>query len=363
MGRITIFVADGCSDSMRTVKAMKSLLIPYILINVTKYPEKRKDMMSLTKSVTTPQVFFNNQYVGGSKETIELLREWDETCNAGSCDMTASSARSWSSMSSSPVSMTSDQYRGNKDQFAYTSLHERFMKEVGELRDPDDERLAIPTKTVQAETRFQRVAAEEQCVKLPNTDTSTVLEMMEMLKDLIQHVDNTVGNCTYKRSFMGHKIIGVVRGVFDVSPKRALVFAEHLLQLGIFHSLQESSNAATFDIKHVYRLHCYDTPDVLNSYRIWSERTDPDCLRMLKGLSNQLQLIEMSISDVLGKKDLKKALELSEFTVFEEAVCELQGTDLRRMDDNTKTVRCLLFLFVVGATQLSLIAFLVPFRL
>jgi hypothetical protein len=189
-----------------------------------------------------------------------------------------------------------------------------------------------------------RVESQEHCVTLPGECNSTVLEVTEMLKDLIkQNVSNTVGAITYKRSFFGHQVIEVFRGVFEVSEKGAFVLAQQILHLGIFHALLQqagrSSTPTTFESNALYRLQCHDTPDILNSYRFWTERTDTDSMRLMNRLLTMLQEIEMKVTDEVGNTNFKKAVSLAEFAVFEEAVCELQGVDMNGMDDVTKLVR------------------------
>jgi glutaredoxin len=344
MGRITIFVADCCPDSLRAIMAMKALGIPCVLINVTKYPAKRNDMMSLSRQVATPQIFFNTRHVGGANDLIELMQDWEETCSGShSCDSSVSTDGSSCSftLSKSPKKFINGKKHRNgmKKQSSYESVKERFMVEIGQHHDPMDERLAIPTGTPVETALYPRNPFEVACIRLPHNDMSTVVEMTEMLKDLIRHNgDHEAGGISYRKSFLGHEVISVLCGVFVIPSKEAFKLAQELLTCNIFHSLQEECASATFNSKLLYRLQCHHSPDILNSYRIWTERIDPDSLRLLKGLVDKMHAVEMALTDMTGKRKLMKAAKLSEFISFEEAVCELQGVSLLTMDDATKLV-------------------------
>jgi glutaredoxin 3 len=84
MGRITVFSIDGCSHCRLLKAALAARNIPYSDINISHYPQKRADMLALTDRHTVPQVFFNERYIGGADETIQLLNEWDEELKGGS---------------------------------------------------------------------------------------------------------------------------------------------------------------------------------------------------------------------------------------------------------------------------------------
>jgi hypothetical protein len=94
-----------------------------------------------------------------------------------------------------------------------------------------------------------------------------------------------------------------------------------------------------FDEKVLYRLHCYHTPDVLNSYREWTEDLALDGMTLLDCVFDMLQAMEATVMDQDGVVDLAKVAKLAQFPVFEEATCALQTVDLDEMDETTKMVR------------------------
>jgi glutaredoxin len=339
MGRITVFVADGCSHCKRTTSALEARKLPFTVISITQYPAKHNDMMSLSRQMSTPQVFFNTRHVGGADATIALLHEWDLSCKAaarqGNNDATeCASSGQYSSVSKK--SKSSSKQSSTSKRPVYASVMERYMAEIGTQHDPNDKRFEVPDyKPIVAEPSSPRVESQEHCVDLPGGDKSTVLEMTEMLKVYVKHQDNKIGKIIYKRTFHGLQVVKAARIVFATTDKEAVKFAWQLLQLGIFHSIDGMNK---FESTALYRMHCYETPAILNSYCDWTENVDSDSMRMLNRLIVMLQEIEMAVTDRNGLADLKKAVTLADYPVFEEAVCELQRVDLKGMNDTTKIV-------------------------
>jgi hypothetical protein len=211
------------------------------------------------------------------------------------------------------------------------------MAEIGNFHDPLDKRLALPERPpVLTEPCAPRDPDAEFCIAIPG-DASTVLEMTQMFADLIKHEDTTVGSVTYKQCFEGFKVIKVLRGTFEISEKEAFKLASHLLTVGIFVILNGTSGV-TFDVESLYRLQCYHTPGILNSYRIWTETTDSDALRLIHNLIGKFSEIEVAATDKRGFLHLNRARRMPEYWEFEEAVCELQGVILSKMNQMTKLV-------------------------
>jgi glutaredoxin len=353
MGRITIFVTDANSACTRTIAAFKARKIPLSIINLTKHPHKRDDMTSLCMLNSTPQVFFNTRYIGGAEESLELLEEWAMTCKPdlgnGSTHGASSVSSHWSggsltgskdSRRGSTASKQSTSKKSTRSMHTYGSSYDRYMAEIGNFHDPIDKRLALPDKPpILDEPSLPRNPKSEFCISIPG-DHSTVLEMTQMFVDLIQHEDNTVCSVTYKKSFFGSNVIKILIGAFEIQEKEAFKLASQLLSLGIFLSLNGPSGIS-FDIESLYRLQCYHTPGVLNSYRVWTENVDSDGLRLANNLIRMLNEIEAESTDMQGILLMNEAVKMPEYSEFEEAICELQGVNISRMNHMTKLV-CLL---------------------
>jgi glutaredoxin len=357
MGRITIFVTDGNAACTRTLAAFREWKVPVTIINLTRYPNKRTDMVALCMSQSTPQVYFNTRYVGGADETIELLRDWakkceivDNSCNAsitsksssgsGQQNKTGRRSSAGSKLSTSKHSHSKHSH-SNHTSNTYSSIYERYVAEIGNFHDPNDKRLSIPdTEPILDEPTLPRDSKAKYCVTIPD-DTSTVLEMTEMLLDLLKHEDHTIGPTTYKKSFFGSNVIKIIRGAFEVSEKEAIKIAAHFLSLGIYHSI-DGPSGISFDGESLYRLQCYQTPNILNSFRIWTEQVDSDALRLINHLIMKFNTVEIAATDKYGILHPRTANKMPEYNEFEEAICELQGVNLSRMNDRTKIVSFLL---------------------
>jgi hypothetical protein len=305
-------------------------------------------MMSLTMQLSTPQVFFNTRHVGGAEETMALLQEWDESCNDGSASSTSTSSTAVSSTCSTASAGIKSSTRRvprrsslRSKRHVYGSVLERYMTEVGLHPDPMDKRFAIPdTLPVKPEPSPARIESEVHCIRLKKDTTSTVLEITQLLigrKDLIS--DNQAGGVLYKQSFFGHQVIGAVRDALVLTNKEAASLVQQMLNLQVIQPLQENNqDMQSLDRSLLYRVYCQHTPDILNSYRVWIERTDSNGMRLLNRLFGMMQRIEMKVTNDGGHRDMEKALQLPEYHVFEESICELQGVDLDQMNDTTKMV-------------------------
>jgi len=75
MGCITIFSLPECPHCNRTKAALTAKCIPYTEISLSDYPDKRTDMLVLADRLSVPQVFFNDEHIGGADDTLgNLLR-------------------------------------------------------------------------------------------------------------------------------------------------------------------------------------------------------------------------------------------------------------------------------------------------
>ena len=300
MGRITIFSADGCPHCKRVVVALSARDIPFSDVSVTRHPQKRQDMLALCDRVSTPQVFFNTRHVGGADETIALLETWD------------------------------------REKQVHASPYERYMAEIGNHFDPSNPRFALPEeKPVEQEVGPVR-GKEEFSVVFPDGKAATVVETTEMLKKILPSGDTVQKLKKYKMSFTAKQAVAAFSSQFCVSEEKAVTFGVQLQKQQILHSIHDGAKFDNSDC--LFRLQCYAVPDILNSYRIWTESTAPDPLRLLNRLTDTMNQIEAMVTDDQATVDYEKAVRLPLYCVFEESVCELQVVNLECMDDKIKTV-------------------------
>ena len=329
MGRITIFGADGCRHCTRTIQALQARNLPFELISITQYPEMRKNMLSLSMRLSTPQVFFNTRHVGGADETLQLLNKWDRSVVTRQQD-------------SSVLSTSSKSSRGSRQN--YTSVLERYEEEIGKHPDPVDPRFQIPDyppSIAKSKKRIER--PEDESITLPDGGAASVFNMTETLKSILPISDNVHGITLCMDSFMGAQAASVLQQHYKIDQMASVALMEQLLQRKIVQSALKE-NRLQYQCDMLYRLQCHHTPGILNSYRVWARADqeeesakEEDPLMLLSRLTLQWQDLEHNAMDTTGGRiNLQKLVQLPEFASFEEAVCELQVVDLAPMNDAMK---------------------------
>ena len=129
----------------------------------------------------------------------------------------------------------------------------------------------------------------------------------------------------------------------DLSLEEALKFGERLVQAKILHPLGGGGGTCQFSdsVNSIYRLQCFMTPNVLNTYRLWDEpgaATTDEVMDLLTRLNQMLSNAEMeSLDTQTGQLDHAKARLHPSFARFEEAICEFQVVHLAscNMDHDT----------------------------
>jgi len=273
-------------------------------------------MLSLTDRLTVPQVFFNEFHVGGADETMKFLHAWDR-------DKTGRTAK------------------------------QIYDREIGSRADPSDARLAVPTDPPVEEAAAPPRPNKKTEVKLPVKDASSVSHLIERTDSVLNVTRELMvvlpANImpymitTYKDCFRGSEGISAIKNHFGFQSRlAALEFARYLQNEHkiLHHVCNEHEIADTF---HLYfRLQVYHTPDVLNSFRIWTERVDvANPLGVVKRCRKLMNQLEAHHTFTDGTMDYVSAKSDARFLEFDEAVCELQGLDLSVMDEKTKLAFCI----------------------
>ena len=294
MGRVTVFAIDGCPHCIRAKENLKQRNIAYTEINLTAHPEKRSDMLSLSDSFTVPQIFFNNEHIGGAKETIELLEKLDQQGSA----------------------------------------KETIEKEYLLGEETLDPRLEPSTKPAfQVTPPLPR--NEEDMINLPNGDKMSVLDMTQKLMENLPVYDLGYMGKTYKNATRGKNVVDALESAFSLDRKEALDFGKYLQERRILDHV--TGDHVLSDDKNLYfRLQPYQQLDVLNSFRVWTDRVDPDYMGTVARLSKIMSGIHNRCTVEGGDIDLIAATKDKEYPKFEEEMCELQGIKMDEMSRDTK---------------------------
>lgn len=310
MGRITVFSANDL-NSFKITKGLERRTLPFSLIDVTLNPETINGLRSLTSSRSVPQVFFNTRYVGGLKETLDELALWDDTS-------------------------------------LYTSPRERFDKQIAVAPDPSNPKLAVPEKpSVKPLVSVMREPTPS--VELPDGTMTTVCDITEKLKNTLPIDDIKTKGKLYRNCFTGKAAVAALTSSLGITESLAVTFGNALLKAKVFHPVGSITTMVGAEVSfkssgsNIYRLQCHMQPDVLNSYRVWSEPAKGTCVEVLDALDDHLTKVEYAAVDGLGKVDHAK-INRHDFAMFEEAVCELQKVESGNLSDK-ETVAFSLNLF------------------
>jgi glutaredoxin 3 len=309
MGRITIFSLDDCAHCQGIKAAFEQRNVPYLEISLSKHPQKRNDMLSLTDRFTVPQVFLNQTLIGGADETLKVLKTWD-----------------------SDPQMTPMKY------------YESF---VSKSSDPTDPRLQPSTDPPVVEPPAPP-RREEKPILLPDFTFLSVLEMTEWLKSILPRKDLNYKLTSYKNSFKADQAVDILHKLLMLASREEAVEFGNVLQKHriLDHVVSEHEFADTSSL--FFRLQCYQTPNILNSYRIWTEKRQEQVPEQSPDLSNMAllnrlkKMLNRMISDHTDsdrKINYKQVALHNDFPAFEEAVCELQIVDFFSMTHEAKLVR------------------------
>ena len=297
MGRITVFSSDGCPHCIRTKAALTRLELPYTEISVTRHPLKRKDMHALSQRFSTPQVFFNTRHIGGADDTLALLHEWES------------------------------------NQAKYPTAKARYEAEIAAFPDPVNPRFEVPEAGSDSSSCFEQPRKVATPIVLPNGTKTSIVAMTEELLQILPRKDNFYKLKKYRHTFTGAQAVEVFQQHYGIDEETAIDFGLQLQAKQMLdHVYQDHPFAASTNFFH---LHCDATPDILNSYCVWSETADVNSL--VRRLMTLMQQLEAALTNEEGKIDYKGSAQNDLFPVFEFAVCELQTVDLASMDDATKT--------------------------
>mmetsp|Transcript_10189 Transcript_10189/g.22854 ORF Transcript_10189/g.22854 Transcript_10189/m.22854 type:complete len:516 (-) Transcript_10189:84-1631(-) len=300
MGRITIFSLTECGHCRRTKAALSARNIPFEEINISTHPDRRNDMLSLSDNLTVPQVFANQIYIGGADDTLEMLKRWDE------------------------------------DE-AYPSALERYQAEIESQPDPTDTRLKIPTSPPVHEPPPPPRNEKDDAILLPGGKRCTVLQITRRLISALPRHNISHRGKVQKNCFRGSSAVLALIKDFGMEGKKeeAIEFGQLLQRRQLIRNADNGSHifGAT---NQLFRLQPYHTPKIINSFRIWSERVDPNSMSLINRLAKLMGKVESNSSDADGNVDYVAALDDENYWTFEEAVCELQGVDFASMNGMTK---------------------------
>lgn len=78
-GRIVVYSIGGCPHCLEAKNTLTELKLPYIDVSVDRFPANVRDWLKeRTGKSSVPQIFFNNNHIGGNDALQKLLKDQDE---------------------------------------------------------------------------------------------------------------------------------------------------------------------------------------------------------------------------------------------------------------------------------------------
>ena len=68
-----MFSITGCPFCARAKRLLTELEVPFVFVNLEKYPDRRYEMQERTGRRTVPQIFFNAKHIGGYDDLKKLV--------------------------------------------------------------------------------------------------------------------------------------------------------------------------------------------------------------------------------------------------------------------------------------------------
>jgi glutaredoxin len=306
MGRITLFVADGCPLSIASCKALDELDLPYHKINLTAHPDRILDMKLQSDRLTLPQVYFNTRFVGHFDDLFELLHEW------------------------------------KRDKRRYSCPYERYKVEVAALSDPSNPRLNTTSDTLPFDKvddiDFLHSLEYEAILDTVSHPTGPKphLQVLQELERIIPRSENTYRLQVYPNSFTRSQFCKALECEYDLTREEAVAWGRRWEQEGLLDHVTGSHH---FDAAGVYffRLQPDMQPLVVNTWCTWNKslNTKPP-MDILYTMHRLLNMILTAVTDSSGCIDYVQAAQMREYVLLRYYACQLQVVDLAAMDETTR---------------------------
>lgn len=339
MGRITVFTINSCRHCKRVKAALNTRDIPFVEISLTTHPEKRSDMQALSEKLTVPQIFFNEESIGGADETISILEKWDDEI-----------MKQGSSSSSTDTELTSA-----------TNPLQYYQQTIQIKPDPMDPRLQPPPTTMnESSSSFSPFLLPNDEFTLPNgqgqsdknddeTQPKTIsyAELYQTLLRILPQNTKYYLGVSHKYCFTGKQAIDAIVSHYTTIPSEADA-------IDFFNTIQQSQmiapvftikpNTATdtyFDGGTYYRLQSFFKPNLLNTMRIVSTSKGKDSVatedanELVLQLKQMLDQIQTDATDQHGNMNYIQASQSLLYFQFQEATCQLQNINMLHLDPSS----------------------------
>jgi len=264
-------------------------------------------MISLTDRLTIPQVFINNEHIGGAEETLATLAKWDEDI------------------------------ANNDNECVDKTPLDRYVRLIESEADPTDERLAIPSGPPTVK-KIDFSAPRAKCTFDIGGKVYTIFEFTKLLVQRMPRESLTSWShgCLYYNVCKGSTGVSALQSIFNLESKEEAIQLGMVLQrkhliYSVAQKLHEFGDNASY-----FRLQPFQSPNILNSFLVWGEPVREDPMYLLNRLAKMWSTLESNHLNEEGMVD-HATLRCDElYWKFELEVCEIQRVNLKIMGDATK---------------------------
>ncbi|CAB9531433.1 Glutaredoxin 1 (Partial), partial [Seminavis robusta] len=340
VGPVTVFTVENCPYCKQVTTTLEECRLPYTDISLSKFPQKRKDLLQLTGKVSVPQLFIHSQWIGGVDASLAYLRDFSNR-------IVRHSSFTEDSMES-PLE-TLERAVGRKSNGS-AAVNPRFMVPIMEEHEGDetdstwceedecqcnDTPVGGPLSACGSSgSSCSTFGSSTDTTRIMTPDGSllTVLETTELLKKVVLDYSQRRWNfTTYKNCCTAEEVINSFAQHYDISRREAECFGRLLHRNHIMHHVCNDHQFKDTSA-HFWRLQCFHNPDILNSYRTWPVQASPHPEEALHRILNIFGKILATIITEEGTFNYRIAFMCSDYPLFEDAVCELQRVDLSLLE-------------------------------
>lgn len=280
MGRVTVFSIDDCPFCRKAKALLTENGISYYEINLDDYPTKRGDMVKLASSLTVPQVFLNDEHLGGATQVSDLFASGEF-------------GKRWAAAKDAP--------------------------------EPTAPELQRPENTPPA-ARPKASERQEEALEAGGKRLTLV--------EAVPALEAALGGATF---VSGADMAAAVGKTFGGAPEGAAKeAAARLFDMGAIVGKSAQCQAFSADGGERFALLKATRPLALNNFRKWKDREDAPMV-VVKALKKQLgRVLAAHTRDADGQVDYLAASQDPAFHAFDEATCELQRFKLADLDVKTR---------------------------
>jgi glutaredoxin len=385
---ITIFTLTSCKHCQRAKTLLKNKEWLYNEIDLSIYPQAKENMLKACSRLSVPQIFFGDKWIGGADELYTLERKetlseiytnsrnyndekvrkflvapdkstavlFDNPAPALNepdvviCGIRQTYSEVFATLTG-PTLVTSSRRRrqhqnntknemkGHSNETKSGSNETKNYKHASDKSSKQDSKNSTPPESSESSDDGEKEGSRNDRMNEKGLITESTGSSSKPTSDvnvpMLEIKDRSYSILTYRQCFLGSDLVTVIADRYSVDRRKAIEIGRMLFQLNMFSHV--ANDHIFLDEKYFYRFTAHEEPLVLNSWRVWNDRVDPEPVNLVRRLKKQLDKIiskHRRTSDGLVAYD--DAYDDKDFRLFDEATCELQKININRLTNEEK---------------------------